>query len=358
MGTVYYDGTKLLSMKDINGNTPEIFMVTSNRTAGKTTYFGRLLVNRYLKSGAKFILLYRFNYELDDCAEKFFKDIQKLFFPLYEMRSESRSKGIYHELYLVDRKYDDGDNTGCSCGYAISLNSADQIKRNSHLFSDAEAMLFDEFQSETNHYCNGEVNKFMSIHDSIARGQRKQTRYLPVYMLSNTVSVINPYYVAMGISKRLSTRTKFLRGNGFVLEQGYNESASKAMRESAFHQAFNDSKYDRYATTATYLNDNSAFISKMTGRSYYLFTLRFEGKEYGVREYPDSNIVYVSDSVDETFKSKIALDLESHDINYVLLSRYNEYITKLRFFFDHGCFRFKNQECKNAIINMLCYKQI
>ena len=57
-------------------------------------------------------------------------------------------------------------------------------------------------------------------------------------------------------------------------------------------------------------------------------------------------------------KTKIALDLESHDINYVLLSRYNEYITKLRFFFDHGCFRFKNQECKNAIINMLCYKQI
>ena len=57
METVYYDGTKLLSMKDINGNTPEIFMVTSNRTAGKTTYFGRMLVNRYLKSGAKFILL-------------------------------------------------------------------------------------------------------------------------------------------------------------------------------------------------------------------------------------------------------------------------------------------------------------
>ena len=39
----YYDGTKLLSMKDLDGNTPEIFMVTSNRTAGKTTYFNRLV---------------------------------------------------------------------------------------------------------------------------------------------------------------------------------------------------------------------------------------------------------------------------------------------------------------------------
>lgn len=44
----YYDGTKLLSLKDINGKTPEVFMCTSNRSAGKTTYFNRLVVNSLL----------------------------------------------------------------------------------------------------------------------------------------------------------------------------------------------------------------------------------------------------------------------------------------------------------------------
>ena len=39
---VYYDGTRLLSMKDLNGKKPEIFIVTTNRTLGKTTYFRRL----------------------------------------------------------------------------------------------------------------------------------------------------------------------------------------------------------------------------------------------------------------------------------------------------------------------------
>ena len=73
----YYDGAKLLSMSDINGNKPEIYLCTTNRTGGKTTYFSRLCVNRYLDSGQKFALLYRFNYELDDCADKFFKDIKK-----------------------------------------------------------------------------------------------------------------------------------------------------------------------------------------------------------------------------------------------------------------------------------------
>ena len=74
----FYDGTKLLSLSDINGNKPEIYICTSNRSAGKTTYFGRYCVNRWIKYGEKFCLIYRYNYELDDCAEKFYKDIGKL----------------------------------------------------------------------------------------------------------------------------------------------------------------------------------------------------------------------------------------------------------------------------------------
>ena len=64
----FYDGTKLLSMKDLDGMTPEIFMCTTNRTGGKTVYFSRLCVNRYKRGMGKFMITYRFNYELDDCA--------------------------------------------------------------------------------------------------------------------------------------------------------------------------------------------------------------------------------------------------------------------------------------------------
>ena len=80
MSNVYYDGTKLLSMKDINGKQPELLLCTTNRTGGKTTFFGRYVINRFKKRGEKFGLLYRYNYELDDCADKFFKDLSTLFF--------------------------------------------------------------------------------------------------------------------------------------------------------------------------------------------------------------------------------------------------------------------------------------
>ena len=201
----YYDGTKLLSMLDLKGKKPEIYMCTTNRTGGKTTYFGRLCVNRFFDKKEKFCLVYRYNYELDDCAEKFYKDISALFFQGTTMTSKRRASGIYHELFIDD----------ISCGYAVSLNSADQLKKYSHLFSDVARMMFDEFQSETNHYCADEIRKFLSVHTSIARGQGEQIRYVPVYMCANPVSIINPYYVEMGISERLKDDTKFFAWRWF-----------------------------------------------------------------------------------------------------------------------------------------------
>ena len=263
----YYDGTKLLSLKDINGKTPEVFMCTSNRSAGKTTYFNRLVVNRFIKRGAKFALLYRFNYELDGCDEKFFKDIKELFFPEYNMTAAKKMKGIYQELYLNEEP----------CGYAISINSADQLKRNSHLFSDIDNIIFDEFQSEQNHYCDKEVEKFISIHNSIARGRSKQSRYVPVYMISNPVTILNPYYVAMDISTRLQKDTHFLRGDGFVLEQGYNETAAKALKSSAFNRAFGSSDYIAYSAEGVYLQDDLSFVDTPTGRGKYVATIRYAG---------------------------------------------------------------------------------
>lgn len=197
MQNIYYDGTKLLSMKDINGKEPEILLCTTNRSGGKTTFFSRYLINRFKKYGEKFGLIYRYNYELDDCADKFFKDLSTLFFNGEIMTSKRKANGIYHELWLEDK----------NCGYAIALNNADTIKKYSHLFSDIERLLFDEFQSENNKYCKDEIKKFISIHTSIARGQKKQVRKVPVIMLSNSVTIINPYYIALGISERLTSET-------------------------------------------------------------------------------------------------------------------------------------------------------
>lgn len=341
----YYDGTKLLSLTDLDGNQPEILMVTTNRTGGKTTYFGRLCVNKFKKGQGKFALLYRYNYELDDCADKFFKDLSTLFFPGSIMESKRKASGIFHELFL------DGE----SCGYALSLNSADQLKKYSHLFSDVNRMIFDEFQSESNHYCTDEIKKFISIHTSVARGQGKQVRYVPVYMLSNPVSLINPYYVELGISNRLRDDTKFLRGHGFILEQGFIDSASVAQKESGFNKAFAKNSYVAYSSECVYLNDNKAFIEKPNGIGRYLCTIKYNGTDFGVREFADSGFIYVDDRPDTSYKYKITVTTSDHEINYVMLKRNDMFLTNLRFYFEKGCFRFKDLRCKEAILKALSY---
>lgn len=345
MTTEFYDGTKLLSMKDLNGNKPEIYMVTTNRTGGKTTYFGRLAVNRYKKFKEKFCLLYRYNYELDDCADKFFKDLSTLFFKGSTMTSKRKANGIFHELFLDDE----------SCGYAISLNSSDQIKKYSHLFSDICMIIFDEFQSETNHYCSDEIKKFLSVHTSIARGQGEQYRYVPVYMLSNPVSIINPYYVELGISERLRDDTKFLRGEGYILEQGFNESASNAQKSSGFAKAFSKNSYIAYSTESVYLNDNKAFVEKPSGASRYLATIKYQNENYGVKEYYEAGVIYCDTSADMTFKNRITVTTDDHEINYVMLKRNDLFLSSLRYFFEKGCFRFKDLKCKEAILKCLSY---
>lgn len=339
----FYDGTKLLSLKDINGNTPEIYLCTANRSAGKTTFFNRLMVNRFKKSGKKFMLLYRYNYELDDCADKFFKDIERLFFNGSVFESKRKAMGVYHELYL----------DGLHCGYAVSMNSADMIKKYSHFFSDTDAILFDEFQSETNKYCPDEIKKFISVHTSVARGNGKQARYVPVYMLSNCVSLLNPYYVELGIASRLNSSTNFLRGDGWVLESGFVESASQAQKDSLFNRAFSTNNYISYSTENVYLNDSNAFVEKVNGYGRYVATIKYEDCYYSIKEYPDAGIIYCDDKYDPTFPKKIAITTEDHQINYIMIKNNDMLFSVFKDLFKKGCFRFRNLKCKNAILKAL-----
>ena len=345
MDSIFYDGTKLLNTKDINGDKPGIYLCTGNRSAGKTTYFNRYVVNRFKKHGEKFALLYRYKDELDNVADKFFKDINTLFFPKDIMTSEAREKGIYHNLYLNDKH----------CGYAIAMNSSDKLRKNSHFFSDVVRILFDEFQSESNKYIKDEIIKFRSIYTTIARGQGKQIRDVQMIMLSNAITLLNPYFQAFGISSRLQKNTKFLRGEGFVLEFTLNKNARDAMKSSAFNRAFQDDKYLEFAAENVYLDDNNAFIETPKGSNRYIGTLTYKNVNYGLRAYDDSGIIFVSDKADNTYPFKVAVTTDDHKINYVMLRKNDNFITGLRWYFEKGCFRFKNLQSKQAILTALSY---
>lgn len=350
MNDGYYDGTKLLSLLDINGNKPEIYISTSNRGPGKTTYFNRYAVNKFIKNKEKWMCLYRYSTDLKNVDDKFFKDIGSLFFQEWTMTCKKDPSEAFYNIWL--RK---GEGHEQHAGYAVALNASEKVKQNSHLLSDTKRTIFDEFQTESNSYLPDELRKFQSIHTSVARGQGQFARYLPVYMIANYSSIINPYYVAMGISDRLRSDTKYLRGDGWVLEQGFYPEAAKALRESGFMRAFGNSSYNKFAAQNVYLNDNTAFIDTPKGKGRYLCTIAYNDTLYAVRSYQQAGIVYCDKSPDLSFPVKLALTTADHDINYVMLRSSVDLVSQLRWYFEHGAFRFKDLQCKECILKMVSY---
>lgn len=338
MKSKYYDGTKLLSLRDKNGEKPEIYICTGNRTGGKTTYFYRLAINRYIKNGSKFMLLYRFKNELDNVDDKFFKDIKNLFFNDKTLSSKKRENGVYCELFL-------GKN---SCGYATAINCADSIKKLSHVFNDVDLMILDEFQSENKKYCSNEIKKFISIHTSVARGNGKQTRYVPVILISNTVDKLNPYFSALGITPLLNKKLKYLKGNGYVLEQADVESARKSLKESAFMKAFSNNEYVNFATENKYFNKENFITDIKSGK--YIATIIHNNKKYCIRENVEKGILICGKNVDDSFPLKLSLTTEDHDINYILLKNNTVLIATFRYYYEKGCVRFHDLDCEKTFL--------
>jgi hypothetical protein len=97
-------------------------------------------------------------------------------------------------------------------------------------------------------------------------------------------------------------------------------------------------------------------VEKPDGKGRYLGTIKYEGSEYGLREYAAAGVIYCDNKPDATFPYKLAVTTEDHNINYVMLKQNETFIKNMRYFFDHGAFRFKDLRCKEAILKMLAYR--
>ena len=65
--------------------------------------------------------------------------------------------------------------------------------------------------------------------------------------------------------------------------------------------------------------------------------------------------MYCDTNVDFTFPHKITVTTDDHEINYIMLKQNNLFLSSLRFYFEKGCFRFKDLQCKEAVLKALSY---
>ena len=346
----FYNGYRLLAMTDTNKRKPEIYIAASNRSAGKTTFYNGYALHKFLQKGKKFLLLYRRRYEIDQAADGFFKDIKKLFYPELSMVQERGIKNVFDKLH-VSRDIEKAPLY--HCGYVTSISAAEQIKKYSHLLSDIDMIIFDEAFPEDDRYMKNEIDLFMSVHDSLARGNGQMSKYLPVIIIGNLISVFNPYFDALGIIDTLQLTSNFMRGDGFVIEQNFNEISAARHAESAFHRALSSAAYNaatqekRYINTAYDMIDNSVAD---IGR--YIATIRYNKNLYSVRYNEAGFFYYVSDTPDPRYKMQHAAT-EADITEKSIYDPGSIYRKMLKDRYRKNQVRFRTLKCKDAALHFI-----
>ena len=344
----------LLNTRDLDGEMPEIFIACSNRTGGKTynvtlaIIYG--IINGYLD---EIVVVCKSKNRAKNVAMGRFEAVLRDHYPEYTIKEENVESGDYIILHLV-RCVDYGEGVveeDTILGYTIPLNTADNLKDYSALFRNVNLMFTDEFQGN---YCPDEVNKWANLHTTIARGEKdKATRYVPCILLSNSISIENPYFSELGITGKLQSNTKWLRGHGFVLQRFRNEFSAQQQRESRFNVALSGNKQIQSNIDNTWLNDDFSCIEKPDnwGRGYCHHVFQNGDETYGMYYYPDAGYFYISRTWDKTCKS--VYNISPNVVEDIPTLRYAPPFVTLREKYYRGVVRFCDITAKSAVMNVL-----
>lgn len=353
----FYSNEKILHTMDRDGNPPElIFCVSRGRSLGKTFAWTKSFYERWVNSGYKdkFVLFCRNKYELGSVAEGMFKSMLDFCYPGTRLFEKIQMKGVYSNIYC-ETSIDGEEAKPLHCGYVIPLNSSDNIKRVSSMFSDSVWAFFDEMQPEDkNSWLPNEVEKFLSIITSIARGDGQSRRFYQTIMCSNCVNITNPYFVAIegGLHKKLQQSTKLYRGSGFVYERCENKDIAEEHKETGIAKAFSNERYVQFDDNS-FLNDNYSCIAKPDnwGRSHYICTLISGKNRYAVKYYPQVKLYYVDFKIDKTCNQIFNIRFDNMEPNIPLI-RGTLTMIKLREAMEHGLVRFKDLTCKDVCMDL------
>lgn len=337
----FYSGKEALSY-----GTPFIFTM-GTRSIGKTFYWTKRQINRFLKTGRKFGYVKRYKEDLKAVAEKFF-DNNAYQFPDHSFDADGFSSASGGR-FVIDGKV---------AGYGMVLNKATRLKGIS--MSDVDELIFDEFLPEDSIYLPDEVGKAFSLYQSVARGYgqaiRPDVRFI---FIANHVTLNNPYFRELKIRDLYQPGNRYIvdPDRGWVAEFTNSEEIAKEIGSTAFGKMIAKTRYGEYAVKAQFYLDDPTFVEKPAGSGTYVCTLAWNGKDFGVYEYEDDGLLYVSHSVDKTCPTVFALTTADHKPNYMIMykNHMNPMWQYLRYAYDNALIRFQDDECKFMFLEAMDY---
>lgn len=345
----YYNGIELLNQMDQNGKRPGVFLSNSNRSAGKTTFFQIYVLEKFKTKGDLFVYVMREKNELED-IEHCFDYVMDNYFNGSLLSSKNYAGKNVRAIYF------DGE----LCGYGICIKDAVKLKKLSSIFGKVKTGIMDEIQPDTGRFIREEIELFYSIIATVGRGEGHQSRYVEWILVGNNISVMNPYFISLGIIRKMPEKFDwnekgcyYVKGNGWVCEFTFNTTAAKEMSENPALSAFNARNRSIMTTADFLINSKHFLVDKLPPKMTYGFTLKYHDKKYGVRRDKKTDHVYVTKTHDPSCKMVAAITGSDHDELTIQLERCTIYMKILRDAYYLGNMRFDDLEVKNDVIELL-----
>lgn len=341
--TTWYTARQALSY-----GTPWIFSM-GNRSIGKSfDWCSRLLLNARDK-GEEFIYLRRYAQDLKKVGLTCFDEVINTNPKLKDLDFAIDGKGGEGTRYFIN---------GIKVGQAVPLSGA--LRYKSSTWSKVTTILFDEFIPEDDIYLYNEVGLALNFYQTVARGNglaiRQDCRFV---FLGNAVTMNNPYFRELHIREHINPSAKFTvdPDRAWVVEISNNEGIANQIAATPFGKMISKTRYGEYALKNQFYLDDKTFIQKPTGRARYYCTLQWLGKSYGIWEYYDQGLLYITQKADTSCKNVLALSTSDHAPNLMLLykNRANPIIGFLKNAFDNAYLRFDGDDSKYMFLEFMQY---
>ncbi|MBR3116509.1 MAG: phage DNA encapsidation protein [Bacilli bacterium] len=310
--------------------------IIGERGVGKSYSLKKHVIKRFLKKNRKFIYLRRYETELEKSLKdnEFFKDICKD--PDFK-DIKLKAKG---DKFLVNDKV---------AGYAIPLSKSTIFK--SVPFPDVDIIIFDEFlidPSTCYHYMKNEPEKVLDFMETVGR-----LRDIQVFLLGNSISIVNPYFDYFNISLPYNSDIKTFKEGLILINYIKNEVYREAKKQTKFGKLTEGTKYSSYAIDNKFLLDNNNFIRKKSPNSKFFFTLILNKVKYGIWIDYDEFTMYVSTKYNDNRPIQLTFNYEDHTEKSILIKSRSVFFQNIISHYDTGKLFFENQTIKSEITKLI-----
>ena len=239
-------------------------VVIGPRGDGKTYGAKEHAIKKAIKAGEQFILLRRYKTELNT-RTSFFADIADNIeeqFPDHAFRVNGGEAQMKRP----------GADKWETIGFFVALSNSQQKKSVS--YAKVTTIIFDEFIIDKGalHYLPNEVRALMDFYITVDRYQER-TR---VFMISNTVSIMNPYFIEWNIRPK-KNQEWIVRGDGVVCVHLIRDHAfAEEVRQTRIGQFIDNSEYADYAIDGVFLDNHMEMVKQKTPEAKYYATIETE----------------------------------------------------------------------------------